>query len=59
MFKGKSANSAGFLLAVLLAEGLLKVSEGNARHYERVDQKEYEKVIQGYTKKKKAKGVSS
>ena len=58
LFKGKSANSGGFILAVLLAEGLLKVSEGNARHYERVDQKEYEKIIQWYTKKKKVKGVS-
>ena len=54
LFDGKSSNSAGFVLAVLLAEGLLKISPGN-RHYERVDQKEYEKIIQGYTKKKASK----
>ena len=55
LFKNKSSNTAGFILAVLLAEGLLKVSEGNARHYERVDQKEYEKIIQGDIKKKTGK----
>ncbi len=61
LFEGKSSNSAGFILAVLLAEGLLKISTGNQRHYERVDQKDYEKIVQGYTKKKtgkKAKEVS-
>ena len=55
LFDGRSSNSAGFILAVLLAEGLLKISTGNQRHYERVDQKDYEKIIQAYTKKKPGK----
>jgi hypothetical protein len=46
MFKGKSANSAGFVLAVLLNEKLMKISKGNLRHYERLDPSEFNAVIQ-------------
>lgn len=45
LFEGKSSNSAGFILAVLLKEGLLKVSEGNQRHYELVGQTEQKKIL--------------
>ena len=45
LLEGKSSNTAGFLLAVLLHEGLLKISEDNTRHYEKVEKKEYEKII--------------
>ena len=63
LFEGKSFNSAGFVLAVILSEGLLKISSNNERHYERIDQKEYRKIIQAYNKKKKTgkkgKGVTN
>ena len=55
LFDGKSSNSAGFVLAVILSEGLLKISSNNERHYERIDQKEYRKIIQSYNKKKTGK----
>jgi hypothetical protein len=55
LFEGKNSNSAGFILAVLLKEGLLKVSSDNQRNYERIDQKEYQKIIQSYNKKKVSK----
>jgi predicted HTH transcriptional regulator len=55
LFEGKSSNSAGFILAVLLNEGLLKVSSKNQRNYDRVDKKEYQKIIKAYTKKKTGK----
>ena len=55
LFDGKSSNSAGFVLAVILSEGLLKISSNNERHYERIDQKEYRKIIQAYAKKKTGK----
>ena len=45
LFDGRSSNSAGFILAVLLKEGLLKVSPGN-KHYNLVGQAEYKKVVQ-------------
>jgi transposase len=50
------------VVAVLLKEGLLKVSSNNQRNYERVDQKEYQKIIQAYAKKKtgkKSRGAAS
>ena len=62
LFDGKSSNSAGFVLAVILSEGLLKISSNNERHYERIDPKEYRKIIQAYAKKKtgkKRKGVAN
>ena len=55
LLEGKSSNTAGFLLAILLHEGLLKISEENSRHYVKVDQKEDQKIIQAYTKKKTGK----
>ena len=55
LFDGKSSNSAGFVLAVILSEGLLKISSNNERRYERIDQKEYRKIIQAYAKKKAGK----
>lgn len=36
-FVSRSVNNAGFLAAVLVAEGLLKRAGGSSRHYERVD----------------------
>ena len=62
LFDGKSSNSAGFVLAVILSEGLLKVSLDNQRNYEKVDQKEYRKIIKAYAKKntgKKGKEVNN
>ena len=57
--ENKSTNTGGFLLAALLHEGLVNVTEGKDRQYEMVGQKEYEKIILGYTKKagKKTKGA--
>ena len=55
LFDGKSSNSAGFVLAVILSLGLLKISSNNERHYERIDQKEYRKIIKAYAKKKTGK----
>jgi len=69
LLENRSSNSAGFILAALLKEGVLKVSPGN-RHYDLVGQAEYKKVVQALiktvpdekpTKKKsskKGKGVS-
>jgi hypothetical protein len=54
LFDGRSSNSAGFILAVLLKEGVLKVSPEN-RHYDFVGQAEYQKVIKAYAKKKTGK----
>jgi hypothetical protein len=45
LFDGRSSNSAGFFVAVLLKEGVLKVSPGN-RHYDFVGQAEFGKVVQ-------------
>ena len=62
LFDGKSSNSAGFVLAVILSEGLLKISSNNERHYGRIDPKEYRKIIKAYAKKntgKKRKEVTS
>jgi hypothetical protein len=46
LFEGKNSNSAGFILAVLLKEGLLKISPGN-KHYNLVGQAEFGKIVQG------------
>ena len=37
LFKGRSINTAGFLLAVLKCEGLVRPMAGKARCYERLD----------------------
>jgi len=34
LLRGKSVNTAGFLLAALLKEGLLRICPGKARHYQ-------------------------
>ena len=56
LFDGRSSNSAGFFVAVLLKEGVLKVSPGN-RHYDFVGQAEFRKIVKALigspTKKKK------
>jgi hypothetical protein len=44
LFENRSSNSAGFILAILLKEGLLKISPGN-RHYDLVGQTEFQKII--------------
>jgi hypothetical protein len=41
LFKGLSANTAGFLLAVLKHEGLVRAAEDQARAYERTDGKAF------------------
>ncbi len=46
LFQGKSVNTVGFLIAALIAEGLLKISEGSLRSYQRVDPAEFKKAIQ-------------
>ncbi len=46
LFDGRSSNSAGFFVAVLLKEGVLKVSPGN-RHYDFVGQAEFRKIVKG------------
>ena len=66
LFEGRSSNTAGFLLAVLLKEKLVKVSAGN-KHYDLVGQVEFGKIVQlwmdsGTAKKKsgkKGKGAAS
>ena len=45
LFDGRSSNSAGFILAVLLKEKLVKVSAGN-KHYDIVGQTEFGKIVQ-------------
>jgi hypothetical protein len=41
LFRGLSANTAGFLLAVLKHEGLVRAAEDQARAYERTDGKAF------------------
>ena len=45
LFDGRSSNSAGFFVAMLLKLGLLNVSPGN-KHYNLVGQAEFGKVVQ-------------
>ena len=66
LFDGRSSNSAGFFVAVLLKEGILKVSPGD-KHYNFVGQAEFGKIVKalldsGASKKKtskKRKGVTN
>ena len=66
LFEGRSSNTPGFLLEVLLKMELLKISPGN-KHYDLVSQAEYGKIVQalldsGTSKKKtskKRKGVTN
>jgi len=46
LFAGKSVNSAGFLLAVLIHEGLIQIVGEKPRTYERRDPKEFMDAIQ-------------
>jgi hypothetical protein len=46
LFKGKSTNSPGFMLAALLAEGLVQRSSVNDRGYECTDGKAFFSSIQ-------------
>lgn len=46
LFKGKSTNTPGFMLAALLAEGLVQVSSINDRCYECTDGKDFFAGIQ-------------
>jgi hypothetical protein len=45
LFRGLSANTAGFLLAVLKHEGLVRAAEDQARAYERTDGKAFFEAI--------------
>lgn len=44
--KGKSVNTAGFLLAVLQSEGLIQPAKDSPRCYERVETNEFSAAIQ-------------
>jgi hypothetical protein len=58
LFRGLSANTAGFLLAVLKHEGLVRAAEDQARAYERTDGKAFFegiKLLRGTAPQKKAK----
>ena len=46
LFDGRPSNSAGFFVAVLLKEGLLKISPGNS-HYDFIGQTEFQKIVKG------------
>ena len=46
LFQGKSINTAGFLLAVLKAEGLIEHMKDNRRYYQRADQNAFATQIQ-------------
>lgn len=47
IYKGRSVNTAGFLLAALKHAGLVQVSEQNRRCYEYLDPTEFLSQIQG------------
>ena len=46
LFEGKSINSSGFLFAVLIHEGLIKITEGKRRSYSRCDPTAFMTAIQ-------------
>jgi hypothetical protein len=46
LYQGESSNNASFTTALLLKEGLLKISPGN-RHYDLVGQAEYKQITEG------------
>jgi hypothetical protein len=46
LFRGKSVNTTGFLIAALISEGLLKIDDEVKRTYKRIDPTEYVKGIQ-------------
>ncbi len=45
LFRGKSVNTTGFLIAALISEGLLKIDDEVKRTYKRIDPTEYMKGI--------------
>ena len=45
LYQGKSSNNASFTTAILLKEGLLKISPGNS-HYDLIGQTEFQKIVQ-------------
>ena len=46
LFKGKSTNTIGFILAALIHEGLIRIDDEVKRTYQRIDPAEYKKGIQ-------------
>ena len=46
LFKGRSVNTCGFVIAALIHEGLLKVADESKRTYERIDPTKYKAEIQ-------------
>jgi len=46
LFKGRSANTGGFMLAVLKSEGLIRPIEGKARNYQCADPAAFIAAIQ-------------
>lgn len=57
-YQGKSVNTAGFLVAVLKAEGVLQLREGNARVYEVADWDGFVNRIQALIRPAAEKGAS-
>lgn len=66
LFSGRSANTGGFLLGVLLNEGLIKPIEGKGRHYQGCDPESFKSTMQPLieaaleivpTKKRKKEGA--
>lgn len=51
LFKGMSTNNAGFLMAILKAEGLVQPTKENLRRYEGVDPKAFMASMEKTTKK--------
>ena len=46
LFKGKSTNTTGFVIAALINEGLIKIDDDIKRTYQRIDPTEFMKRIQ-------------
>ncbi|WP_319586758.1 hypothetical protein [uncultured Desulfobulbus sp.] len=46
LFSGKSSNTGGFLLAVLLKEGLIKPIDSKGRHYQGCDPEAFKTAMQ-------------
>jgi hypothetical protein len=46
LFKGKSTNTTGFILAALIHEGLIRIDDESKRTYQRIDPVEFKKTIQ-------------
>lgn len=55
LFDGKSTNTPGFFLAVLLHLGLVWPAEGK-NHYGAVGKEEFKKISDGFSKSPKKKG---